>query len=621
MGKAILLVEDERIQAIVQTQTLRAAGFSVQHVSSGEAAVEAVATASEPVGLVLMDIDLGPGIDGTEAALRIQRISDVPILFLSSHTEPEYVERTEKIGSYGYVVKNSGDVVLVASIRMAFRLHEARLANQGQSLELEATRTRLEELNYLMSQVIEQNPWNVAVFDRDMNFRYTSESFRHDFRAPLGDLTGRNNYDVFPDVPQRWREMHQRVLQGAVEFSDDDTIEYQDGSVARTQWECRPWYTPDGDIGGLILYTGLLSDTGDTGAGLHAMSDLRRYRAIENEGVDIIYTVTSAGVFSYASPNIRDTLGYSWQEVVGRKFTFMIHPDDLPVLRVWWSEVEAAGHIHRPAEYRVLAKDGSVRWHQLSGRLTDNPHEELIGICRDITSLKQTEDELRAALAQRDTVFRELKHRTRNSLSVISSLLSLGRDSPVPMSAEQVVERARGSVDAILGLYEKLDARMSGLTVDLDRLLEDVARRTMEIFGGTALEVTLDCDIPRLSVDTNMASALGLVVNESVTNALKHSFGSGSGSGSGSRSRAGGNIRIQARCDEHSITLRIEDDGPGAESPAESSGAHGFGLQLVRDLAQQLHGSASFEGIPEANASGIHAVVVSVPLTPRSDSC
>jgi two-component sensor histidine kinase len=296
----------------------------------------------------------------------------------------------------------------------------------------------------------------------------------------------------------------------------------------------------------------------------------------------------------------------------------MIHPDDLPVLRAWWSEVEAAGHIHRPAEYRVLAKDGSVRWHQLSGRLTDNPHEELIGICRDITSLKQTEDELRAALAQRDTVFRELKHRTRNSLSVISSLLSLGTDSGVPMSAEKVVERARGSVDAILGLYEKLDARMSGLTVDLDRLLEDVARRTMEIFGGHEPAVTLLCDIPSVGVDTNMASALGLVVNESVTNALKHSFGSGSGSRSSADS--GGTIRVQARCDEHSFTLRIEDDGPGAESPAESSGAHGFGLQLVRDLAQQLHGRASFEGIPEANASGIHAVVVSVPLTVRSDA-
>lgn len=611
MGEAILLVEDERIQAIVQVQTLRAAGFNVQHVSSGEAAVEAVTTASEPVELVLMDIDLGPGIDGTEAALRIQRISDAPILFLSSHTEPEYVERTEKIGSYGYVVKNSGDVVLVASIRMAFRLHEARRANQGQSLELEAARTRLEELNYLMNQVIEQNPWNVAVFDRNMNFRYVSESFRHYFRAPDVDLIGKNNYEVFPEVPERWREMHERVLQGAVEFSDDDTIEYEDGSVDRTQWECRPWYTPDGDIGGLILYAGVLSDTSEAGTGLHAMSDLRRYRAIENEGVDIIYTVTAAGVFSYASPNIRDTLGYSWQEVVGRKFTFMVHPDDLPLLRAWWSEVEAAGHIHRPAEYRVIAKDGSVRWHQLSGRLTENPHEELIGICRDITSLKQTEDELRAALAQRDTVFRELKHRTRNSLSVMSSLLSLGRDSRVPMSAEQVVERARGSVDAILGLYEKLDARTSGLTVHLDRLLEDIARRTMEIFGGTALEVSLDCDIPRLSVDTNMASALGLVVNESVTNALKHSFGSGS--------RAGGTIRIQARCDEHSITLRIEDDGPGVDSATESSGAHGFGLQLVRDLAQQLNGHASFEGIPEADSSGIHAVVLSVPFSPRAD--
>ncbi|MFP4510229.1 MAG: PAS domain S-box protein [Spirochaetota bacterium] len=609
MGRSILLVEDERIQAIVQTQSLRSAGFEVHHVASGEEAVERVASAIVPVDLVLMDIDLGPGIDGTEAALRIQRISDVPILFLSSHTEPEYVERTEKIGSYGYVVKNSGDVVLIASIRMAFRLHDALLANQRQSLELKEARTRLEELNYLMSQVIEQNPWSVAVFDSGMNFRYASESFRYDFRASDVDLIGKNNYDVFPEVPTRWREMHQRVLRGAVEYSDDDTIEYGDGSIDRTQWECRPWYTPAGEIGGMILYTGILSDTSDAGVGLHAMSDLRRYRAIESEGVDIIYTVTSAGVVSYASPNILDMLGYSRQDVVGRKFTFLIHPDDLPSLLAWWSEVQAAGHIHRPAEYRVLAKDGSVRWHQLSGRLTENPHEALIGICHDITGLKQTETDLQAALTQRDTVFRELKHRTRNSLSVILSLLSLDTTSAAASTPSQIVERTRGSVEAILGLYEILDVRTLGLTVDLDILLEDVARRTVAIFRGDTGGVTLICDIARVSVDTNVASALGLVVNEAVTNAMKHAFGSGSG----------GTIRIQAQREKRSITLCIEDNGPAVKSLAESGGVHGFGLHLLTDLARQLGGTATFEGMTGRRENGGHAVVVRVPISPGTD--
>ncbi len=619
MQKTILLVEDERIQAIVQTRTLTSAGFDVEHVSTGEAAVAVFHDADRQVDLVLMDIDLGPGIDGTEAAMRIQERSDVPILFLSSHTEPEYVERTERIGSYGYVVKNSGDVVLIASIRMAFRLYEAHRANQAQAVELAGAQTRLQELNYLMSQVIEQNPWSVAVFDRDMNFRYVSESFRHDFRAADRDLVGRNNYEMFPEVPERLRQMHERVLRGAIEYSDNDVIEYPDGTVDRTQWECRPWYTPDRSIGGLILYTGLLPESPDdyrgTGTGLHYMSDLRRYRAIEDEGLDIIYTVTAAGVFSYASPNIRVTLGYEAEEVVGKKFTFLIHPEDLHIVRSWWAEVEAAGKIHRPAEYRVLASDGSVRWHQLSGRLTDNPHEELIGICRDITDLKESEEDLRRALRQRDTVFRELKHRTRNSLSAIASILALGKGPDASLSSEQILERARGSVDAVLSLYERLDDRTPDLQVDLDSLLEDVARRTLLVYTEKGLAVNLVCDLASVRVDASLASTLGLVVNEAVTNAMKHSL---------LHSRTG-TIRLRLDHRDVALTLRIEDHRGrsvphSATPPTQESGEHGFGLRLIEDLAAQLGGSVAYEGIPDTRASDTHAVVFAVPLSPRPDA-
>lgn len=73
-----------------------------------------------------MDIDLGSGIDGTQTAALILAERDIPIVFLSSHTAPEVVEKTEKITSYGYVVKNSNIAVLDASIKMAFKLFDAK---------------------------------------------------------------------------------------------------------------------------------------------------------------------------------------------------------------------------------------------------------------------------------------------------------------------------------------------------------------------------------------------------------------------------------------------------------------------------------------------------------------
>ncbi|MGE5457693.1 MAG: PAS domain S-box protein [Methanococcaceae archaeon] len=124
-SKTILLVEDEAIIALMENRWLTQEGFSVLHVLSGEKAIETVRSAPGSIDLILMDIDLGAGIDGTTAASEILKDFDLPLLFVSSHTEKEIVERTEKITSYGYVVKGSSNTVLLASIKMAFKLYEA----------------------------------------------------------------------------------------------------------------------------------------------------------------------------------------------------------------------------------------------------------------------------------------------------------------------------------------------------------------------------------------------------------------------------------------------------------------------------------------------------------------
>ena len=117
----LLLVEDEAILALDERRILERNGYAVDVAHSGEDAVDRVRS-NPDIDLVLMDIDLGPGIDGTEAAGRILELCELPIVFLTSHTEPEFVERVKEITGYGYVVKNSGEFVLVQSIEMALQL-------------------------------------------------------------------------------------------------------------------------------------------------------------------------------------------------------------------------------------------------------------------------------------------------------------------------------------------------------------------------------------------------------------------------------------------------------------------------------------------------------------------
>ena len=145
--KTILLVEDDALIAMCEAQMLRKEGYEVLLAGSGEEAITKAAAGG--INLILMDIDLGWGrLDGTQAAQEILKEQDIPVVFLSSHTEPEVVAKTEKITSYGYVVKNTGITVLATSIKMAFKLHAAnqavRQTNEHLSREI-AARQKVED--------------------------------------------------------------------------------------------------------------------------------------------------------------------------------------------------------------------------------------------------------------------------------------------------------------------------------------------------------------------------------------------------------------------------------------------------------------------------------------------
>jgi PAS domain S-box-containing protein len=156
-GKAIivLLVEDEAIIALSEKMILERNGFSVIIAHSGEKAIEAVGRRGD-IGLVLMDINLGGGMDGTEAAGLILKAHELPLIFLSSHTEREVVEKTEGITSFGYIVKNSGETVLIASIKMALKLYDAQRNIQEQGRAIEKAYADLQVANEDLQQTVEE---------------------------------------------------------------------------------------------------------------------------------------------------------------------------------------------------------------------------------------------------------------------------------------------------------------------------------------------------------------------------------------------------------------------------------------------------------------------------------
>ena len=112
----------------------------------------------------------------------------------------------------------------------------------------------------LLRDFVRHAPAAIAMLDKDLCYLQTSDRWLKDYGLDGGDLTGRNHYEVFPDQPDRWRDVHQRALEGAVEACQEDPFPRADGRCDWLQWEVRPWYDGYGEVGGVIFFTQVITE-------------------------------------------------------------------------------------------------------------------------------------------------------------------------------------------------------------------------------------------------------------------------------------------------------------------------------------------------------------------------
>ncbi len=112
----------------------------------------------------------------------------------------------------------------------------------------------------LLKQFVKHTPAAIAMFDTEMRYLQVSDRFLTDYQLQGQDIIGKRHYDVFPDIPERWKAVHRRILAGAIERCDEDPYIAPDGSQGWLQWESLPWHKAGGEIGGLILFTQVITE-------------------------------------------------------------------------------------------------------------------------------------------------------------------------------------------------------------------------------------------------------------------------------------------------------------------------------------------------------------------------
>ena len=288
----LLLVEDERLIAMNERRLLERAGYSVVEAHSGSEAVEAVG-AEQSIDLVLMDIDLGDGLNGVEAARGILELRELPVVFLTSHTEQDYVELAKQVSSYGYVVKNSGEFVLLRSIETAFELFHAREREKQQIQQYRQLLHSSEEL--------------IASFDEEGHVLVINNRAAKALRGVPEDFIGKSVPEMVPEASaERGLSTIQHVFETGETVRLETTIRL---NAADRHLDMR--FEPiRNDEGAITSVLHMSHDKTEEKAALEAgRAADEKYRLFADHSMDRVLLVDRNLKPTYLSPSIEEQVG------------------------------------------------------------------------------------------------------------------------------------------------------------------------------------------------------------------------------------------------------------------------------------------------------------------------
>ena len=207
-------------------------------------------------------------------------------------------------------------------------------------------------------EFLEHAPAAVAMFDREMRYVAVSRRWMQDFNLS-GEIVGRSHYEVFPEIPERWREIHRRCLAGAVEKSDEDRFERADGSVDWVKWEVRPWFDSAGEIGGIGIFSEDITERKRAEEALRESE--RQLRTLADTVPQLVWMAEADGNIFWYNQRWYDYTGTTAEEMVGWGWQSVHDPKILPKVLEQWRSSLATGKPFE-MEFPLRGADGVFRW-------------------------------------------------------------------------------------------------------------------------------------------------------------------------------------------------------------------------------------------------------------------
>jgi PAS domain S-box-containing protein len=310
----------------------------------------------------------------------------------------------------------------------------------------------------------------------------------------------------------------------------------------------------------------------------------QRYRRLTENAPDIVfrYELDPRPAFTYVNPAITAITGYAPEEYyadpdLGLKIA---HPDDRPLMERVLRGYSPNGSA---VILRFLHRNGNVIWVEQRNMLVQGPHGRLVAvevIARDITERKLADEQIRRSLQEKDVMLNEIHHRVKNNLQVVSSLLSLQADQIQDPVARRMFTDSQNRIQSMALIHQQLYTSSDFAEIDFGAYLRSLADHVLASYAGNAASFGVSVDATDAFLSLAEAIPCGLIVNELLSNSLKHSF----------HHRSGGEIRVGFGASDGICRLTVDDDGSPLPDDILANRPPTMGVRLVQALTSQLGG-------------------------------
>ena len=313
-----------------------------------------------------------------------------------------------------------------------------------------------------------------------------------------------------------------------------------------------------------------------------------QYRVVTEAINDAVFTLDAEARFTFGNAAGERLTGYRLEELLGRSFTDLVAPEDLPELIDRFKRALAGEAISPHVRADMIRKDGrrvpielSMANLVLDGRIIGR-----VGVARNISDRRQAEEQIRASLQEKEVLLKEVHHRVKNNLQIISSLLNLQSKYISDPKALQMFIDSQNRVKSMALIHEILFRSRDLAKIDFAEYIKNISVQIFRLYGAYSRKISLETNVKNIMLDVDTAIPCGLIVTELVTNSLKYAFGED----------REGSIYIEFSSDcASTLTLIVRDNGSGFPKDIDFQHIDSLGLKLVVALAQQLSGTVELD--------------------------